>query len=315
MSLAHLPLALFAVPMGLGGLGLMWREAARVLGAPTLIGEAVLLAMALAWGAIAAAHGLRLLRHPGAVRAELAHPVRAPFAGAISIGLMLIAAALIPHAPSLAALVWAAGVTLHLLIATVLLRRILLGRAEPAMLAPPLLIPLVGTILAPAFGAQLGQPALSWVLFGIGTLLWLLVQPLLLHRLLAGPPLPERLRPALVIFLAPPAIAALAAGALLGDPLHPLSLAAFGAAVFIATALLAIAPEIARVPFGLAHWGLSFPTAAFAVAALQKLDALPSAPGALLAALLLGGVTAVILWLCWRTLGALRAGAFLRPEH
>jgi len=37
-SLAHLPLPPFAVPMGLGGLGLMWREADRVLGVPGLIG-------------------------------------------------------------------------------------------------------------------------------------------------------------------------------------------------------------------------------------------------------------------------------------
>jgi tellurite resistance protein len=141
------------------------------------------------------------------------------------------------------------------------------------------------------------------------------VQPLLLHRLFAGPPLPERLRPALAIFLAPPAVAAIAAGALLGDPLHPFPMAAFGAAVLVAAALLAIAPDIARVPFGLAHWGLSFPSAAFAVAALQKLHALPSAAGALMALLLVALVSAIILWLCWRTFGALRAGAFLRPEH
>jgi tellurite resistance protein len=135
--------------MGVGGLGLMWREAARVLGVPGAIGGAVLLATALAWVAIAAGHAARALRHPDAVRAELASPVRAPFAGAASIGLMLVAAFLIPHAPGLAAALWAGAVALHLLIAALLVRRILLGGAEPAMLAPPLLLPLVGNILPP----------------------------------------------------------------------------------------------------------------------------------------------------------------------
>lgn len=131
----------------------------------------------------------------------------------------------------------------------------------------------------------------------------------------AGPPLPERLRPALVIFLAPPAVAAIAARSLLGDPLHPLALAAFGAALRTAAATLAIAPEFTRVRFGLAHWGLSFPSAAFAVALLRKLHALPGAAGALLAAAPLAGVTAIILWLTCRPWLALRAGAFLRAEH
>jgi tellurite resistance protein len=42
-SLAHLPLARFSAPMGVGGLGLAWREAGRGLGAPALVGEGLLL--------------------------------------------------------------------------------------------------------------------------------------------------------------------------------------------------------------------------------------------------------------------------------
>jgi tellurite resistance protein len=43
-GLHHLPLPLFAAPMGIGGLGLAWRQAAHGLGAPAAIGEALLLA-------------------------------------------------------------------------------------------------------------------------------------------------------------------------------------------------------------------------------------------------------------------------------
>jgi hypothetical protein len=40
----------------------------------------------------------------------------------------------------------------------------------------------------------------------------------------------------------------------------------------------------------------------------------PGWAGALLFLLVLAGVTALILWLAWRTARAARAGAFLRPH-
>jgi len=214
--LQHLPLPLFAAPMGIGGLGLAWREAVRGLGAPGFIGEALLLLATLLWLALAGLHLARALRHPGALRADLVHPVRAAFAGTVSIGVMIIAGALTPYAPGLAADVWLVGVAAHLGIATWTVRGLLRAPKQAAVLTPPLLIPLVGNILAPVFGVALGFPALNWMLFGIGGLLWVMLQPLLLYRLILGPPLPAALQPALVIFLAPPAVGALSLAGLTG---------------------------------------------------------------------------------------------------
>ena len=307
-TLEHLPIPLTAMPMGTGGVGLGWRAAHEMLGAPAWVGEGLLAFTALLWLALVLLQALRVLRHPGAVMAELRHPVRVAFAAAPTIGLMIVAAFLYPYAPALGAALWGIAIALHLLVATMLLRRILAGRGEVAMLAPPLMIPLVGNVMAPVFGARMGFVDASWIMFGVGVVLWLMVAPLLLHRLLAGPPLPPPLRPSLVILLAPPVVAALALQALTGNT-GGMTLAFAGVGLLMAAVLLSLAAELSRIPFGLPWWGVTFPSAAFAV----MLMALGFPAWLCWPALL--ATTALTAWVAWRTLGAARAGVFFRPEH
>ena len=311
--LRHLPLPLFAVPMGVGGLGLAWREGARVLAVPALAGEALLALAGLFWLLIATLHAWRLVRHPQALMADLRHPVRAAFAGALTVGLMIVSGGLAPHAPGLAAGVWLLAVAVHLLIAGWTIRGLLLAPREAAALTPPLLIPLVGNVLAPAFGARMGFEALSWMFFGLGALLWALLQPLLLARGVAGPPLPAPLRPALVIFLAPPAAAALSLSALTGG-FGPGPLACLGLAVLFAGVFLAMLREFAAAPFAMSWWGWTFPSAAFATASLQAGAAHPFPGMALLLWPVLLATSAIIGIVCWATARAALGGALFRPE-
>lgn len=312
-SLAHLPLALFSVPMGVGGLGLAWREAGRGLGAPALVGEGLLLAAGLLWVLLAGLHVSRLARHPAALVSDLRHPIRSAFAGAVTIGMMIIAGGLIPHARGAAETIWLVAVIGHVSIAAWTMRGLLRAPREAATLTPPLLIPLVGNVLAPIFGAKLGYEALSWMLFGLGTLLWAMLQPILLARLVTGPALPQRLHPTMVILLAPPAVGALALAALTGG-WGPAPLSAFGLAVFIAVVMILMVGDFARVPFAMSWWGWTFPTAAFAVAA-QSVASAHSAPWQTpLLWLVLIVATAIVAVVAGATLRAAAAGHLLRPE-
>lgn len=312
-SLAHLPIPLFAVPMGLGGLGLLWRDAGFLVGPLAWLGEALLLAATVVWLWLAWLHGRRALAHPDALRADLSDPVRLPFFGAPTIGLMIVAGFVGAHVAWLGAALWLVAVSLHLAIAAWLFGRIVSGGADPAMLAPPLMIPMVGNILAPAIGGGFGFLGLSAVAFGVGAFLWLAVLPLLLQRLLAGPPLPPRLLPSVVILLAPPSVGAVALPTLTGD-VGLASLVLFGIALFTALALLAAVPKIASAPFSPAFWGISFPTAAFALALSRQVQAAPAVAGSVLFLVVLATVTGLIGWLAWRTARAAGQGAFLRPH-
>ena len=142
--IAHLPFPLFSAPMGIGGLGLAWREATAYFGVSAFPGEALLSVAALVWALLTLLHIWREIRHPRALFADLAHPARAAFAGAFTIGLMMVSAMLIPTQPAAAFWSWMVAVTLHLLVALLTLRGLMLTpRHDPMSLMPPTLIPLV----------------------------------------------------------------------------------------------------------------------------------------------------------------------------
>lgn len=263
--LAHLPLPLFAAPMGFGGLGLAWREAAHVLDAPAIIGETLLGLAGAIWLVVTGLHVIRALGSSSSLLNDLRHPVRSAFTGAISIGMMLVAAGVLPYSSTMATGIWSAAVALHIIIGIWLLRELFKAPREASTLTPPLLIPLVGNVVAPIIGAKLGFVAISWMLFGFGCVLWASLQPLLLGRIFNGPALPERLRPTLVIFLAPPAVSTVAVANLTGE-VGPFALACFGYAAMLALIFVTMIPEFRRVPFAMSWWGWTFPTATFATA-------------------------------------------------
>jgi tellurite resistance protein len=306
-GLAHLPMPLLVLPMGLGGAGLAWRQAAATLGAPGFLGEALLLLTAVVWLLLVGSQVLRGLRHPDALLAETRHPVRVAFAAGPTIGLMILSTAAFPYSPTLGSALWCIAVPLHLVVAMLLLRRLLAGRGEVAMLAPPLLIPFVGSILAPAFGVRMGFIEASWMMFGVGLVMWLVILPLVLYRLVAGPALPAPMRPSVAIFLAPPAVGALALLELTGEA-HGAGLMLTGIALLMATTLLSLALELWRTPFSLSWWSVTFPTAAFAVMVMAF--EFPPMMG-WFALAVNSGLTG---WVAWRTARAAVAGTFLRPE-
>jgi tellurite resistance protein len=306
-TLAFLPLPLLAMPMGFGGVGLAWRQAAQTLAAPALVGEVLLALTFVVWLGIVVAQAGRWWRYPDAFAQEAANPVRLAFLAAPTIGLMIVSAAAWPYSARLGTTLWAIAVPLHLLVAMLLLRRVLLGRADAAMLAPPLLIPFVGNILAPALGARMGFLDASWMMFGVGLLLWLIMMPLLLNRFFAGPRLPPPLLPSVAIFLAPPAVGALALVALTGQA-GGASLSLTGLALLIAAVLLSMTRHFAALPFSIVWWSFTFPAAAFAILVMVE-DFHP-----LLCWAALGIATGITGYVAWRTAVAAASGAFFQAE-
>jgi tellurite resistance protein len=312
-GLAHLPLPLFAAPMGIGGLGLAWREAGHALGAPKIVGETLLGLAAVVWLLILALHVVRALRHPEALAGDLKHPIRSAFVGAVTIGLMIIAGGLIPYARGLASGVWIVAVVAHLAIGVWTVRGLLTAPREAATLTPPLLIPLVGNILAPVIGAKLGFHDVSWGLFGLGALLWVLIQPSIINRIATGPTMPDKLKPTLGILLAPPAVGSIALANLNGG-FGPGPSAIYGLAAFVAAVLVTIVPVFMRIPFAMSWWGYTFPAAAFSVATSAFTIAHPS--GAMVAVSwgVLIVASAIIATVATATLKAAAAGHLLVPE-
>jgi tellurite resistance protein len=159
-------------------------------------------------------------------------------------------------------------------------------------------------------GVPLGHAEWAAAQFGIGLVFWPVALVLLLVRVGVAGLWPERLRPTVFILVAPPAVVGLSA-LQLGAPVL-VGWAMWGVALFCLLWALTQARLIAAQPFALAHWGMSFPLAAFAALTLRLAE-----PGGLLAVLgpaALALASLVIAGLVLGTLRGLRHGTLLVPE-
>ncbi len=312
--LAHVPIPLFAVVMGVGGLGLAWRRAHAVLAVPAWIGEALLALAAVVFVALGLLYAAKAARHWAAVVGEFDHVVRVNFFPTVSIGLLILAAAALPYGQALAEPLWVAGAALHLLLSLVVVNRWITRGYEVQHANPAWFIPVVGNILVPIAGVPLGHGEVSWFFFAVGLVFWILLFAIVLYRIIFHDPLPARLLPTLFILLAPPAIGFVAYTRLAGAELDAGGRLLYFSALFLALVLVTLAPRFARLPFFVSWWAYTFPSAALAIAALVYCELKPGWASEAIAAGLLAVVTVLIVTVWVATARALVAGRLFVPE-
>ncbi|CAI9418891.1 hypothetical protein HIDPHFAB_03429 [Nocardioides sp. T2.26MG-1] len=172
--LAHFPVTFFATVMGLAGLSLAWARAAEVLDVPDWVGKGLFWLSLVVYGAVLLAYLAKLVRHPDAVREELAHPVRLSFVPTITIGMLLVATAGQHISPTLAEALWWVGasgqlaLTLYVLSAWINRPTFTADHVTPAWF-----IPVVGMIVVPLAGVSFADDEVSWFFFAVGVTFWL----------------------------------------------------------------------------------------------------------------------------------------------
>ena len=303
--------------MSVAGLSLAWLRAVPVLG-EVAGGVALVLAglAALAFVALALLSWIRWRVQGEAVAAELAHPARHAFLGAVPVSLLLLATAGVSLAGVQAwlAVLWWAGSLLQLAVTLWVMGR--WWRADTAQglswaaVTPVLFIPVVGNVLAPLAGVPLGAGSWAAAQFGMGVLLWPVVLALLLVRVATQGLWPERLLPASFIGITPPALIGLGALQLGASPV--LAWMAWGVTLLM---LLWCAPLMRRIlaqPFSIGFWSLGFPLAAFAALSLRLAFTEPGASSMAVVALALASL--VVLWLALATWKSWRQGTLLQAE-
>ncbi len=304
----------FSMVMGLAGLALAWHRATPVMGDTAgAVAVAISVLAALVFAALLLAAGLRARLHWQAWRDDLKHPVRHSFVAALPIGLLLLATAAVAAGQRglwVEAIWWVASLSLLVITLWVTMRWWAGKPGLPwASVTPALLVPIVGNVLVPLAGVPLGRPDWSAAQFGVGLMFWPVVLALLVVRIATQGLWPERLLPASFILLAPPAAVGLSAP-LLGAP-PALTWALWGMAMFTLLWVGRLAQRMVSQPFGLAHWGLSFPLAALTALTLQLGQ---TGPMAGLGVALLALTSVVIAGLALATVHGLRSGSLLQAE-
>ncbi len=322
--LEYLAPAWFALVMGWCGLSQAWLRATNLLGDTALgLGLVAAIFAQLIFMLLGLACIVRLQAHPNAVAADLRHPVRHAFMATLPISILLLASLGINlfwgasrTLDTALTFVWCVGSVLEIAATVWVVSRWLKsadqGGIQWATFTPVFFMPVVGNVLAPLGGVSIGLEAWATAQFGIGLLLWPVLLALLFVRLAQAGPLPARMAPTWFITLVPPSITGLS----LLQLDAPLSLvwAMWGIAFFFFTLLFTQLQPIREQPFGLPHWGISFPLAAFTSLSLRLSDAPTGAWLRLPSMALLAVTTLLILGLTLNTWRGLRHGHLLVPE-
>jgi tellurite resistance protein len=309
--LAAPPISAFTMVMGISGLSLSWTKFSA------LTGLSVANDVALGFGLLAAGIfillSLGLLRKqwqaPEKILEEWHHPVKSSFFATISVGMTLLAAVLFPYSHGGAEVLWFASAGVHLLaILAVLNAWVHRESLQAAHACPVWFIPAVGNAVIPVCGVKLGYIEFSWFFFGVGLILWFVILVVMLYRLMfVQPGLPERLKPTMAIFLAPPSVAFISWIALTNPlaekSLDPMAHILIALALFFAAFLLTQFRFFYKLPFFMSWWAYSFPTASFATAMLGYATFVPEAEP--LAYVSLFMTTVIIVGLFIRTLMAI----------
>lgn len=267
--LQYFPISWFAMVMGLAGLTIALHRAEAVFTLPVHPSLLTLGLTIAVFITLACLYGLKAIRYPDRVRTELNHPVKLNFFPTISIGLILISIALLPHNRTASLAVWTLGTTLHLgFTLYVLSAWVHQTHFEVNHMNPAWFIPIVGNILVPIAGVQHGFTELGWFFFSIGLVFWLVLLTIIFYRMFFHQPLPGKLLPTLFILIAPPAVGFITWLQLNGGQVDAFARILYYSALFLTLMLFTQASRFFRLTFFLSWWAYSFPMAAVTIATL-----------------------------------------------
>ena len=313
--LEEFPISFFATVMGLSGLTLATRAAEHTLGLGADASTAVLWFTVAVMAAVGVLYLAKVALYPQAVAAEWHHPVRIAFFPAMSISLLLLAAALLPVVPMAALPLWMAGAAAQAVLALSVVASWIGHRPfQHAQLNPAWFIPAVGNIVVPLAGVPLGFVELSWLFFSAGLVFWIVLLTLVFNRLVFHDPLPQRLVPTLVILIAPPAVGFVAWLRLGGGEVDAFARVLLNAGYLFLGVVLTQAGKLRRLPFALSWWALSFPIAALAIATLLFAEHTGSAAHRVLGLALWGLLALIVTGLVLRTVLGIFRHEICRPE-
>ncbi|MCU0298054.1 MAG: hypothetical protein MUF33_05980 [Candidatus Nanopelagicales bacterium] len=309
----RLPPNIFSIAFGLSGLAAMWRAMdATVPGVRPVVLALTIVATGV-WVVCLGGYIVKCSR-PGALKADVDHPVQGPFISVIFIAAMMLAmlwfwlgvhsARYLALAAAICALVFGGWITGHWIA----------GQFDVDLMNPGYFLPTVAGGLVAATALQVvGYRDLALMAFGIGVVTWVVLGSVLLQRLFVGPALPTSLVPLLAIELAPPAVAGNAWVALNPVP-DPVQWGLLAYTLLMVIVQVRLIPEYRKVPFGPAFWSFAFSYAAAATYAMHWLRIDPIPGGRACAWVLALTLSGFVGWIAARTVAMMRQGRYLPRE-
>lgn len=309
--LDYLPVGLFGSVMGLTGLSVAWKLAHAHFGAPEWPAIGLAAIAAVDFVALSAGYAIKLFTAPDVVRSEFRHPIAGSLFGTILISLLLLPIVIIPVSLLLARILWITGAAGISLFAWLMVSRWMSDRQQVAHATPAWIIPVVGLLDLPLALPGLGLPGLHGLMvfaLAVGLFFAIPLFTMIFSRLLFEPPMPDGLKPSLLILVAPFAVG-YSTYATTAGPSDLFAQALYALTLFVLAVLLGQLRHLAYCcPFRVSWWAVSFPLAASAITALRFANADPSRITDAIAWAALALATVVVVGLLVRTLLGLAQG-------
>jgi tellurite resistance protein len=313
--LQFMPISFFAMVMGMVGLTIAWGKASEIYQLNGAVYFTLLVQSVFIFAILAGLYLYKGINFRAALVEEWSNPVKMNFVPTVSISILLFSVAFLPVSMELSRVFWGFGTVLHLLITLIVVSAWLhQDKFETHHLNPAWFIPVVGNVIVPLAGVELGYIELSWFFFSIGMVFWLIMMVIVFNRIIFHKAMAEKLLPTLFILIAPPAVGFIGYIKLTGS-LDPFAQLLYNFALFLTLLLISQLPRFTRLPFYLSWWAYSFPLAAMSIASMLMAHLSGKAFYGYIGLGLLIGLSALVILLFMKTLKAVQLGAVCTPEH
>lgn len=311
----YTPIALFGCPLGLLGLTLATLHIETSEGCTHVAGGLLLIATVTVFALVLAAFTIKAVRFPASVLSDWDHPVCSNFFAVISGTFALLGLAILPFSGDAALPIWAVGAAAQMAVTLGIVSKWVGSRVfEAATLSPAQFLPAVGNVLVPLAGVPLGFLEVSWFFFSVGLVLWIVLMPIIVGRLLSQVSPPDGLLPTLVILIAPPSLLMMDYLRLDPNGVQAFSKILYYASLMFILVVLTQIPRLARIKFALSWWAYTFPMAAFTVGTLTFAEASGIEGFRYFGTILFAVLISIVLTVLWKTLRTLAAGQLFVQE-
>lgn len=302
---------LFSISAAIAVLAQAWQLAQPTLKTPQAVPDVLNGISAAVWLVILGAY---VAQGPRRMVADLSDRIFAPFLALANMTGMMLALGLDIYAPGVARVF-----LVIFLIATVALGGELMSRwlidddLEVDALHSAYFVPVVAAPLLGAFAAgEMHLHTVAEAAFGLGFVSWLLLGALMLNRHMVRPRLPAVIIPTMAIQIAPPALAGIAYAALTHSRLDLVASSLGGYTVLMAVVQLRLLPVYLKLKFNAAFWAFGIAYSVAGTDALVWIGMEHPAGAVVYTAIVIAGISALILALAVRTAMAAVTGELFR---